>query len=387
MPRADVAAAIGDWSGGSAALLDDAYTPCGDGTCEWFEHWEPVAATGSCYGDCHCGDGMCDTTGELGAPFGVAAETPANCFVDCSCGDGVCDSDGSLGALLSPPAPAETLASCYEDCHCGDGYCEPGVLVAGLLRYSENNATCIADCHCGDGVCDAGWGETPSTCQADCWCGDGVCSRTESWLTCEEDCAASCGNGVCECTSTGEWGGALCCFAGYEDAPWRDAASPGDGNVCEGMSGIDVLASTDLPGPETQDSCPFDCGVPCPPFCEAEVCADGGRLFPSEQAEHEVEYRRHTTTDAWGTTHVVAGAAWARQVVTGTGTTLKVSELLPESTYDVRVRATNGAGDGPWSPNIILSTGGLPAGGECLHDDAPCGDAGDIQQATWHSTA
>ena len=366
LPRADVADALSSdhlkSQIGDVALLADAYVPCNDTKCEWFENSE------SCYTDCHCGDRVCDRDGALGLEHGVAAESVDSCFDDCHCGDGTCLA-----------AHGESPSACYEDCHCGDGFCD--------WKYrNENNVTCAGDCHCGDGVCDADWGETPLSCRGDaagrlpgdCWCGDGVCSATENWLTCEADCSPRCGNGVCECTSDGVWGGDLCCFAGYEGVPWRDGASAADGPVCEG-------SETDIGGPETQESCPFDCGVPCPPFCEeVEVCSDSSRLFPVKPSKHEVEYRKHTATDAWGVTHAEEGAAWQQQAVEGAdATSLKVTDLLPESKYDLRVRASNDAGDGPWSEVVAFETSGLPAGGECLHDDAPCTSNGEIQQITY----
>ena len=46
--------------------------------------------------------------------------------------------------------------------------------------------------------------------------------------------------------------------------------------------------------------------------------------------------------------------------------------LVPSTRYEVRVRAGNGAGWSDWSASEILETSGLPEGGACLQDDAPC---------------
>lgn len=177
----------------------------------------------------------------------------ASCPGDCACGDGLCSID--LG---------ETHSSCPQDCTCGNGMCENGCTASQLeMRYpgggwspsmikpscNETTATCGIDCHCGDGVCDpVNWGEDPHNCN-DCFCGDGVCSvPMENWLSCEVDCQAVCGNGVCECTASGEWGSPLCCFGGLDGTHTDAHCTP-----------------TEVNGPETQLSCPYDCGTPCPP--------------------------------------------------------------------------------------------------------------------------
>ena len=202
-----------------------------------------------------------------------------------------------------------------------------------------------------------------------------MCSTTENWFNCAADCAPTCGNGVCECSDTGEWGGQVCCFPGYEGASWRDPFA---------NERMDCTA-TAIGGPETRESCPFDCGVPCPPFCDgAETCADGTRLFPTEATQHEVNYREHTLTDAWGHSHSEPAAPWESHSVDGTGvTSTTLSNLLPEITYDVRVRALNAAGAGPWSQPTPLTTSGLPGGGECMHDDQQCVNVGKIQTVTY----
>ena len=260
--------------------------PCGDGYCDPRyervpENWQPDPAIfdGVCYSDCGCGDGYCDRDGSLGSSAGgFPAETTESCPVDCACGDGRCTAEYG-----------EDLSSCPQDCQCGNGMCDNWCTASQLemmnpgywrleeitSNCNETTATCGIDCHCGDNVCDvANWGETEANCPQDCYCGDGVCSEGENWLNCESDCEAVCGNGICECTSDGAWGSPLCCFGGLSGNSQSSYCSP-----------------TNIGGPETEESCPFDCGTPCPPFCDVAVCRDGLTYFPSIVDTYEIEYR------------------------------------------------------------------------------------------------
>ena len=381
--------------------------PCGDGRCDRYEQvpadryafmYGPHKPSydSVCYADCGCGDGYCDQYGDLGrAAGGFPAETAASCPEDCACGDGVCSAEHG-----------ETLRTCPQDCTCGNGMCEnwctaeelerrkPGWWTPDDIRPSCNETvhTCGEDCHCGDGVCDPlGWGEDNMNCGQDCYCGDGVCSsQHENWLSCSLDCSPLCGNGVCECTSTGNWGDPLCCF--------------GDSSFCQGNAAL---------GPETPTSCPFDCGAPCPPFCDAAVCADGLIYYPAQVEKYEVQYRDVGVAasgsllsqgmggmggmGAMGLGGTMGGfygdndlgstysyeqslppppptaSPWQTLVATSGALTASLRELVPSTIYEVRVRAGNGAGWGEWSDSKTFETTGLPEGGACLQDDAPCG--------------
>lgn len=158
---------------------------------------------------------------------------------------------------------------------------------------------------------------------------------------------------MCECTESGQHGAAVCCFGGYQS----DAAGGANCNV------------TAVGGPEDQASCPFDCGVPCPPFCDSNVCADGSRRFDLPASDHEVAYRRSGNSTEWLTAQ------------TGSSTAFKLRQLMPSTTYDVRVRARNEAGWGEWSAVSTLETMGQPEPGHCLQDDAPCSERdGEVQE-------
>ena len=53
------------------------------------------------------------------------------------------------------------------------------------------------------------------------------------------------------------------------------------------------------------------------------------------------------------------------------GTSATIGELIPASSYDVQVRATNAEGDGPWSTSQPGETAVLPVGDadpECIFD-------------------
>ena len=208
------------------------------------------------------------------------AETTSSCPQDCACGDGYCDAEYG-----------ETLQSCPEDCTCGNGFCDDQCTqdkissmppwmrqmsnIQILPRCNETSASCPMDCHCGNGVCDADtWEEDSNNCPQDCFCGDGVCSSDENWLKCEKDCQPECGNGICECTATGEWGGDLCCFAGLD-----------------GTAPLTYCNPTEVNGPETPESYPYDCGAPCPPFCHVSVCRDGLPYYDTVVDRYEVQYR------------------------------------------------------------------------------------------------
>ena len=475
--------------------------PCGDGHCAAHERlptpWvrgRPLPE-GACYADCGCGDGVCDSDSSLGrlAPSegelrSFPAETPSSCPVDCACGDGVCQEAAEVGEY------AEDYASCPEDCSCGNGVCD-NECSPPMLQWSpwlevrsncnETAASCGMDCHCGDGVCQPHeWAETRETCMADCFCGDGVCNAAdgENWLSCQQDCAgAICGNNVCECTASGEWGGDYCCFGGGID-----------GSISPSYCSVTAAG-----GPETPESCPHDCGAPCPPFCDVEVCADGLPYYAAEVDGYELQYRAvgaavteddpFATVIAWGDSgggysyqsdagmsgmggagsygysyqgddgsmqyyvdptmpvgpnlpgltgstpsadadgsgggpsggggggasagahaafafsalfglphveydteeaalglgHLPVAAApsnaseipWI-SFASGAASRATLNDLSPSTRYEVRVRGGNAAGWGNWSETVTLQTTGLPVGGACLQDDAPCGQDG-----------
>lgn len=177
----------------------------------------------------------------------------------------------------------------------------------------------------------------------------------------------TCGNGVCECTRDGEWESELCCFDDYYasteemvnmyQSDWFDHVAPNWLPGCEVITG-------DSPGPETQESCPFDCGVPCPPFCDSRVCTDSARLYASTASEVEVAHR------------LAGEAEWVTSSVDGAELEHKLRLLQPESRYEVRARARNAGGWGEWTAPLTLETNGAYTAGQCVQDDIPCDDRG-----------
>jgi hypothetical protein len=172
---------------------------------------------------------------------------------------------------------------------------------------------------------------------------------------------------VCECTRNGQWGSELCCFDDYyassEDAvrmyqsDWVDDVPPNYTPGCE-------ASPSDTPGPETQESCPFDCGVPCPPFCDSRVCKDSARLYASATSEVEVAHR------------LAGEAEWVSASVGGALLGYKLRQLQPQSQYEVRARARHAGGWGNWTAPLALATNGAVTAGQCIQDDAPCDDRG-----------
>ena len=170
---------------------------------------------------------------------------------------------------------------------------------------------------------------------------------------------------MCECTRDGQWGSELCCFDDYyastEDAvrmyqsDWVDDVPPNYIPGCE-------ASSSDTPGPETQESCPFDCGVPCPPFCDSRVCEDSARLYAGAASEVEVAHR------------LAGEAEWVAASVEGALLGHKLRQLQPQSQYEVRARARNAGGWGDWTAPLSLETNGAVTAGQCIQDDAPCDD-------------
>ena len=77
-------------------------------------------------------------------------------------------------------------------------------------------------------------------------------------------------------------------------------------------------------------------------------------------------------------------SAWTT-VALGEVLEASILELSPSRRYEVRVRGGNAAGWGNWSEITEESTSGLPAGGACLQDDAPCGmdNAGAFTDVTY----
>ena len=276
---------------------------------------------------------------------------------------------------------------------------------------NETVHSCHADCHCGDGVCEPTLGENAVTCEFDCFCGDGACDAAyENWYNCSMDCAPVCGNGICECTKDGQWGGAVCCFDDY----YGDASGPlGEGDPHAYQSDHADYRAPDYDyslrgcapdtttwsamgaayfnatGPETQESCPFDCGLPCPPFCDVAVCVDGSRLYDTSATAYEVQHRK--VIDGGGGGGGGGGGdgkgaggggggggggsgGWTTGTVTGDVTTYKMKQLDPDSTYEIRARAANRAGFGGWSETLTMTTLGAVTAGQCIQDDAPCSD-------------
>ena len=120
-----------------------------------------------------------------------------------------------------------------------------------------------------------------------------------------------------------------------------------------------------IPNPTpNQESCPFDCGVPCPPFCDSRVCTDSTRLYASAASEVEVAHRLAGETE------------WVLSSVDGAELEHKLRQLQPESRYEVRARARNAGGWGEWTAPLALETTGLPPAGQCVQDEVPCDDRG-----------
>ena len=95
-------------------------------------------------------------------------------------------------------------------------------------------------------------------------------------------------------------------------------------------------------------------GVPDAPEAP-EVTADGSTGLdvdwdaPADNGSaitgYDVEYRVDGDTN------------WTGHPFTGTGTSTTIGGLAPDTAYEVRVRAANGAGDGPWSSSGTATTG------------------------------
>ena len=136
---------------------------------------------------------------------------------------------------------------------------------------------------------------------------------------------------------------------------WVDDVPPNYIPGCE-------ASSSDTPGPETQESCPFDCGVPCPPFCDSRVCEDSARLYAGAASEVEVAHR------------LAGEAEWVAASVEGALLGHKLRQLQPQSQYEVRARARNAGGWGDWTAPLSLETNGAVTAGQCIQDDAPCDD-------------
>ena len=111
---------------------------------------------------------------------------------------------------------------------------------------------------------------------------------------------------------------------------------------------------------------PFDCGVPCPPFCDSKVCTDGSRHYSVKPLGHEISYRVLNTNSS------EPDAQWINVTQAGTATTARLQSLAPGFSYEVKVRAMNAAGNGEWSEPTIIQTNGQP-GPACFQDDEPCG--------------
>ena len=214
----------------------------------------------------------------------------------------------------------------------------------------------------------------------DCFCGDGHCdAQYENWLNCSLDCASpTCGNGVCECTRNGQWGSELCCFDDYYassepsvqmyQSDWTDDVAPSHTPGCD-------VNTADTPGPETQQSCPFDCGVPCPPFCDSRVCVDSARLYAGGASEVEVAHRP------------AGESVWLSTSVSGALLSHKLRQLQPESRYEVRARARHAGGWGGWTEHLSLSTVGAVTAGQCIQDDAACDERdGEVLRPTTNHT-
>ena len=117
-----------------------------------------------------------------------------------------------------------------------------------------------------------------------------IWNRPKPHVATAADCEPVCGNGVCECVKGGTHGNQMCCFAGYAGVDFYEGASTTERQGC--LEGLDGSQGVVAGGPADQDNCPYDCGVPCPPFCDSEVCADGSKLYPPVVDAHELRYRQ-----------------------------------------------------------------------------------------------
>ena len=81
--------------------------------------------------------------------------------------------------------------------------------------------------------------------------------------------------------------------------------------------------------------------------------------------DYDVQYRKQKSDNTWPT-------SWLTLSHTGTGTAANMTSLTNGSAYQVRVRAENGNGEGPWSSAATATPAGKPA-----KPDAPSLTAGD----------
>ena len=108
---------------------------------------------------------------------------------------------------------------------------------------------------------------------------------------------------------------------------------------------------------------------------------DPSMMGGSSSSPSYSSYSYGDTTDPTAATTATATAAttttvvkpWQTITVAGDALSASLLELNPSMAHEVRVRGGNAAGWSNWSDVTSLETTGLPVGGACLQDDAPCG--------------